>query len=119
MDDMHHHHGHSANLLSRDGLKDHIIEFQKFAGLNITGNLDKETVKMMNMPRCGVKDRIGKNMNEEEHHRSKRYALQGKNYGIAASVANYYHFLREIRFFTKKTFERQSKLIPIDLSRTD
>ena len=42
--------------------------------------LDRETVKMMNMPRCGVKDKVGKNMNEEEHHhgRSKRYALQGK-----------------------------------------
>ena len=78
---MHHHHGKSANLLSRDGLKAYIMEFQQFAGLNTTGELDNETVKMMNMPRCGVKDKVGKNMNEEEHHihsRSKRYALQGK-----------------------------------------
>ena len=84
MDDMeHHHHSHkSANLISRDGLKAHIMEFQAFAGLNQTGELDEVTVKMMNMPRCGVKDKISMKMNEDlQHHdhprRSKRYTLQG------------------------------------------
>ena len=77
MDDMDHHHSHkSANLISRDGLRQHIMEFQAFAGLNQTGELDEKTVKMMNMPRCGVKDKVGMKMTE--HHRSKRYTLQGK-----------------------------------------
>ena len=42
MDDMEHHHGKSANLLSRDGLRSHIMEFQQFAGINVTGELGKK-----------------------------------------------------------------------------
>ena len=37
MDEMDHSHAKSANLMSRDGLKEYIMEFQKFAGLNQTG----------------------------------------------------------------------------------
>ena len=65
--------------MSRDGLKKYIMEFQQFAGLDQTGELDETTVKMMNMPRCGVKDKVGMNMNNHTHtRRAKRYALQGK-----------------------------------------
>ena len=73
--DHHHHSGKSAPLLSRDGLKDYILDFQRFAGINETGEMDAETAKWMIMPRCGVKDKVGK---EDEHgRRRKRYALQG------------------------------------------
>ena len=34
MDMDHQHHGKSANLLSKDGLKKYILEFQKFAHIN-------------------------------------------------------------------------------------
>ena len=64
----------SAPLLSRDGLKDYIREFQSFAGLNQTGNLDSETIALMQTPRCGVKDIVGKGITT----RRKRYALQGE-----------------------------------------
>ena len=63
-------------MLSRDGLYDNIMEFQAFAGINQTGELNEETVHWMNMPRCGVKDKVGKE--GAEHGRRKRYALQGK-----------------------------------------
>ena len=43
--------GRSAQLLSPDGLRNYIMDFQGFAGLNQTGVLDDETVKMMEMPR--------------------------------------------------------------------
>ena len=33
-----------------------IIKFQEFAGLKVTGELNEETVDMMQKPRCGVKD---------------------------------------------------------------
>lgn len=83
MDDMDHHSHKSANLMSRDGLKKYIMEFQAFAGMNVTGELDADTVKMMNMPRCGVKDKLGMKMDvnshqlQHHHGRSKRFALQG------------------------------------------
>ena len=35
---------------------DYIMNFQSFVGLPKTGELDSNTVTMMNMPRCGVKD---------------------------------------------------------------
>lgn len=40
----------------------------------ITGQLDKDTVDTMQLPRCGVKDKVGSGSDS----RSKRYALQGK-----------------------------------------
>ena len=32
---------------------------QTFAGLNVTGEMDLETERLMENPRCGVKDLIG------------------------------------------------------------
>ena len=46
-----------------------ITDFQTFAGINITGQLDDETMKWMTKRRCGVKDSI--------RVRTKRFALQG------------------------------------------
>lgn len=45
-----------------------------FAGLQPTGDLDAETVELMNTPRCGVKDKLGP---DHVAKRKKRYALQG------------------------------------------
>jgi len=68
----------SAPLMSQDGLRDYIKEFQSFAGLPQTGDLDDQTVKLMNTPRCGVKDIVGKGLTT----RKKRYALQGSRWKV-------------------------------------
>lgn len=49
-----------------------IQDFQSFAGLNVTGEMNEETVETMSLPRCGVRDKIG-----HDARRRKRYALQG------------------------------------------
>ena len=49
----------SAPLISSDGLKSYIEEFQAFANLSVTGQLDQETLEMMGRPRFGVKDFVG------------------------------------------------------------
>ena len=84
MDHHHPHDGRSAKLLSPDGLKNYIMDFQGFAGLNQTGVLDDETVKMMNMPRCGVKDSVGSGSDDHSQgrRRRKRYALQGSRWRV-------------------------------------
>ena len=43
-------------------MKEALLEFQAYAGINQTGVLDKDTAQIMEMPRCGVRDiiRIGK-----------------------------------------------------------
>lgn len=68
----------SAPLLSHDGLRDYIKEFQSFAGLPQTGDLDDRTVDLMKTPRCGVKDIVGKGATT----RRKRYALQGSRWKV-------------------------------------
>ncbi|XP_035785461.1 stromelysin-3-like isoform X1 [Anopheles albimanus] len=68
----------SGNLLDQDTWEKAIMEFQSFAGLNVTGELDSETMQLMSLPRCGVKDRVGFGSDT----RSKRYALQGSRWKV-------------------------------------
>ena len=50
-------------LVTEDNFKDYIKsavkDFQAFAGLETTGELDPVTVELMGTPRCGVRDIIG------------------------------------------------------------
>ncbi|XP_066986198.1 matrix metalloproteinase-16 isoform X1 [Macrobrachium rosenbergii] len=68
----------SGALLSADSVHKSIMEFQAFAGLNQTGQLDDVTIEMMNTPRCGVKDKVGYG----SEARKKRYALQGSRWRV-------------------------------------
>ena len=54
-----------------------VREFQAFANLNITGELDRETLELMERPRCGVKDIVGHGATAR---RRKRYVLQGSSW---------------------------------------
>ncbi|OXA40516.1 matrix metalloproteinase-16 isoform X2 [Folsomia candida] len=66
--------GSTASLVD---LRKPIEEFQSFAGLNVTGELDDETIELMNTPRCGVRDKIG-----HDARRRKRYVLQGSRWKV-------------------------------------
>ncbi|XP_022914436.2 matrix metalloproteinase-14 isoform X2 [Onthophagus taurus] len=68
----------SSRLLDGSILKQAIEEFQSFAGLAVTGEMDEETESVMKLPRCGVKDKVGSGSDS----RSKRYALQGSRWKI-------------------------------------
>ncbi|XP_075169786.1 matrix metalloproteinase 1 isoform X2 [Haematobia irritans] len=57
-----------------------VQDFQSFAGLNVTGELDEETMQLMSKPRCGVRDKVGFGTDS----RSKRYALQGSRWRVKA-----------------------------------
>ena len=56
--------GHStAAMMAQDRLTSQVrtavLDFQAFAGLNQTGELDAETLELMETPRCGVRDMVG------------------------------------------------------------
>jgi len=67
-----------------------ISKFQGFAGLEMTGQLDKQTVEMMQRPRCGVKDFIDDDEDVDTPRikvkstlsRKKRYVLQGSRWRV-------------------------------------
>merc|ERR1712088_1022299 len=81
--------GKTAALQSLDSA---IADFQAFAGLEQTGELDEETVKMMHTPRCGVKDFLEEDEDtpspnhrmrlRNSRRRGKRYALQGSRWKV-------------------------------------
>lgn len=70
----------SGQLLDSSTWSKAISDFQSFAGLNSTGELDTETMDFMSLPRCGVKDKVGFGSDS----RSKRYALQGSRWKVKA-----------------------------------
>ena len=77
-----------ASQVKEENIKEFITsavkDFQAFAGLNETGELDPLTVELMGTPRCGVRDRGLEEEEEEEERggnsRQKRYVLQGSRW---------------------------------------
>merc|ERR1719295_372885 len=70
-------------LVTEDNIKEYVKsavkDFQAFAGLNQTGELDPVTVELMATPRCGVRDIIGHGATAR---RKKRYVLQGSRWQV-------------------------------------
>jgi len=80
--------GTSGKTAALQSLDSAISDFQAFAGLEQTGELDEETVKMMHTPRCGVKDFVEEDEDtprmrlRNSRRRGKRYALQGSRWKV-------------------------------------
>merc|ERR1712013_120531 len=45
---------------SSESVSKAVKTFQEFAGLEATGEVDEETLKLMELPRCGVRDLVAK-----------------------------------------------------------
>lgn len=60
-------------------LENAVKDFQHFAGIELTGKLDKVTLQLMQLPRCGVRDTIGAGA-ESRRRRRRRYALEGSRW---------------------------------------
>ncbi|KAK5905884.1 hypothetical protein CgunFtcFv8_001800 [Champsocephalus gunnari] len=65
----------TSRMQTKEGLEKAIRVMQRFGGVQETGVLDNETLKLMSTPRCSIPDIIG---NEDRlRRRRKRYALSG------------------------------------------
>ncbi|XP_060082565.1 matrix metalloproteinase-16-like [Ylistrum balloti] len=79
---------HSGSLRSQEVVSNGIAQFQRMAGLPITGVVDSETIRMMKMPRCGNSDQMG----YSDKARKKRYALHGSKWSkhdITYTISQY------------------------------
>jgi len=68
----------------KDYIKDAVKDFQSFAGLTVTGDLDPVTVELMGTPRCGVrdKDRALITFGDGGDKEKASYVLQGSRWQI-------------------------------------
>lgn len=108
----------SGMLLSQEAMTDAIKEFQAFAGLNVTGDLDDETQRTMSLPRCGVKDKVG----FATDARSKRFALQGSRWRVkdlTYRISKYPRHLSkaETDLEVKKAFSVWSDVTPLTFTK--
>lgn len=69
----------TGNLRSIEQLEDALRNLQGFAGLNMTGKLDRSTKKLIEKPRCGVMD-VSTGFRNKRAIRVKRYNLQGQRW---------------------------------------
>ncbi|XP_054850757.1 matrix metalloproteinase-25 [Eublepharis macularius] len=65
----------AARLQTQEELANAIKIMQRFAGLPMTGQLDRQTLQMMNRPRCSLPDIIGTSELMRRRRRRRRYAL--------------------------------------------
>jgi Putative peptidoglycan binding domain len=64
----------AESLYAATAISDGIRNIQRFGGLEETGKLNEETVKLFSAPRCGVKDILN------EGERRKRYIIGARNW---------------------------------------
>ena len=66
-------------LRTTQQLKDAIRNLQGFAGINMTGEIDSQTKKLIRLKRCGVQD-VSFGFRNKRSIRVKRYNLQGQRW---------------------------------------
>ncbi|XP_076008086.1 matrix metalloproteinase-17 isoform X2 [Genypterus blacodes] len=82
----------TSRLQTREGMENAVRSMQRFGGVNETGVLDSETLKLMSTPRCSLPDIVGSDDMMKRRRRRKRYALSGLKWHkteLTWSVHNY------------------------------
>ncbi|XP_014254798.1 stromelysin-3-like isoform X1 [Cimex lectularius] len=108
----------SESIIDEDTYVQAVMKFQSFAGLEITGKLDNETLETMKLPRCGV----GDNLDRINGKRTKRYVLQGSRWRIkdlTYKISKYPSALSKtlVDIEVKKAFRVWSEVTPLSFTR--
>ncbi|XP_022110634.1 matrix metalloproteinase-14-like [Acanthaster planci] len=61
-----------GTFMTEEEMREGISKFQYMANITQTGELDNDTMRMMNMPRCGMPDVVGHSLDAK---RKRRYSL--------------------------------------------
>lgn len=80
-------------LRTKEEMERAVSDFQRYADLPATGQLDSETMKMMAKPRCGVRD-VRPEVEHDDHdgRRHRRYALGPSKWENKELTYRWVHF---------------------------
>ncbi|XP_070569982.1 matrilysin-like [Ptychodera flava] len=94
-----------------DEMRDAVMNFQRMANLEMTGDVNNATMQMMEKPRCGVEDMIGSavmgtNTNDTYNTkfmpRLKRYALSGMKWSKTDLTYKFVSFTKDLSIADQK-----------------
>jgi len=109
------------NLIgNRESFSKYLKEMQRNAGIEETGELDSDTVRLMNTPRCGVKD---------VHHQTdgklpNRYALLGSKWNTNFPTYGYKTYSEKMstelqRSAIRLAFDEWARYTPLNITEVD
>jgi len=115
----------SEALHTEESVTDAIMQMQLFGGLQQTGILDEETLKLLASPRCGNKDTNKGETTENAHKRIKRFVIGAKGWKKRTLTYNLTNWTPKLgsREFVEKELARafaswspyaKIKFVPVD-----
>ncbi|XP_070569780.1 matrilysin-like [Ptychodera flava] len=94
-----------------DEMRDAVMNFQRMANLEMTGDVNNATMQMMEKPRCGVEDMIGSAVNGTNTNdtynttfmpRLKRYALSSVKWSKTDLTYKFVSFTKDLSIADQK-----------------
>ena len=103
----------TKNLVDETALNEAVKDFQTFAGLDPTGELDSETIELMKTPRCGKEDKLSNFEITRSKWRKKSLTYRIFSYPTARGISK-----RDVDVETRKAFNMWQEVSGLTFEET-